>query len=368
MPEDLAVADSALTPNVFLDTEAFVAHQLDFQSPNLRRLVRLAVEGTIRLLLTTVTESEVRVHLDRHAKDVFKQIQNYSRACRIVKKLLPPEVMAALSAVDEEAIRKGLHDEFDEFIAESVATVLRVDQISPEAIFKKYFERKAPFGDGGKKSEFPDAFAVAALEKWSADNTNAKAYVVTEDGDWRRSCRDGTTLLHVSKLRELLELFADSVLVTAIKAALHEKREELKHLIEQEAMDLDYFAGDQLVDGEVDAVEDADVEIEGFHVVEAKDGSASVNVDCKVTVSLSIVADDADSGIYDHEDKCMHYVYRCSGTVTRDLERVVEITLAYVQLHPERVTISTAKFEDNSVDLDVEEGELTRDDDNDYSD
>ena len=64
----------------------------------------------------------------------------------------------------------------------------------------------------------------------------------------------------------------------------------------------------------------------------------------------------------------MHYVYRCSGTVTRHLERVVEVTLTYDQLHPERVTISTVEFEDNSVDLDVEEGELTRDDDNDYSD
>src|SRR5205823_5999161 len=57
--EDRPVADSAVTPYVFLDTEVFRTHQLDFQSPNIRRLVRLAVEGPLRLLLTTVTKGEV---------------------------------------------------------------------------------------------------------------------------------------------------------------------------------------------------------------------------------------------------------------------------------------------------------------------
>ena len=53
------MADSAVTPYVFLDTEVFRTHQLDLQSPNIRRLVRLAVEGPLRLLLTTVTKGEV---------------------------------------------------------------------------------------------------------------------------------------------------------------------------------------------------------------------------------------------------------------------------------------------------------------------
>lgn len=54
--------------------------------------------------------------------------------------------------------------------------------------------------------------------------------------------------------------------------------------------------------------------------------------------------------------------------MTRTLERVVEVSLAYEVDHPERVTITDLDFEGNSVDLDVEEHELSRDDDNDYDD
>jgi hypothetical protein len=43
--EDRPVFDSAVTPHVFLDTDVFRTHQLDFQSPNIRGLVRLAARG-----------------------------------------------------------------------------------------------------------------------------------------------------------------------------------------------------------------------------------------------------------------------------------------------------------------------------------
>ena len=50
--EDRPVADSAETPYVFLDTEVLRAHQLDFQSPNIRRLLKLAADGPVRLQLS----------------------------------------------------------------------------------------------------------------------------------------------------------------------------------------------------------------------------------------------------------------------------------------------------------------------------
>ena len=73
------MADSAETPNVFLDTEVFRAHQLDFQSPNIRRLVRLAVEGPVRLLLTMVTKGEVLDDLKERARDAIKQLKEVRR-------------------------------------------------------------------------------------------------------------------------------------------------------------------------------------------------------------------------------------------------------------------------------------------------
>src|SRR6266404_2379441 len=86
---DLAMPDNAETSNVSLDTQVFDAHQLDLSSPNLKRLGRLGAAGTIQLLLTSVTEGEVRKHLDEKAKELLKQIKTFRRSSRILKGLLP---------------------------------------------------------------------------------------------------------------------------------------------------------------------------------------------------------------------------------------------------------------------------------------
>ncbi len=360
--------DSALTPNVFLDTEVFEAHNLDLSSPNLRRLVRLTRAGKVNLLLTSVTRREVLAHLDEKAKEAFRHIKEFRRAARTMRKILPGAAVDALEAADKDAACKTLRTEFDSFIVETKATVVPVDKVCPEEIFEKYFAGAAPFGEGNKKSEFPDAFACGALQAWRATNESGKIYIVSNDNDWKRACKDDPNLLSVTRIDELLQLFADSVLVTAILEALESMREDLVERVKQKAMDLDYFPGDQLIEGEVDDVEEVDAEIEDFHVVEVKDGLAAVSVDCKLTVSALISAQDADSGIYDHEAEDMHYVWTASGSVTRTLERVVEVSLSYEVDHPERCTITGLDFEDNSVDLDVSEHELSRDDDNEYDD
>src|SRR5262249_34834760 len=102
---DRPVADSAVTPYVFLDTEVFKGHHIDFQSPNIRRLVRLAVEGPVRLLLTTVTKGEVMDDLEVMAREAMKKIKAVQQERRVMRKVLPGDVMDAIKAVQrEEAI------------------------------------------------------------------------------------------------------------------------------------------------------------------------------------------------------------------------------------------------------------------------
>ncbi len=77
------MADSAVTPYVFLDTEVFRAHQLDFQSTNIRRLVRLAVEGPVRLLQTAVTKGEVMDDLEVMAREAMERLKHVRREARV---------------------------------------------------------------------------------------------------------------------------------------------------------------------------------------------------------------------------------------------------------------------------------------------
>lgn len=361
--------DSAATPNVFLDTEVFDSHQLDFTSPNLRRLVRLAVAGNVHLLLTTVTVAEVKAHLDKHAKEAFKQVKNYRRISPIVKKMLPPEAQEAFASADEETFRTKLHGEFDRFLSDANAVVLSVDRVSPEMIFKDYFALNAPFAEGAKKSEFPDAFASAALQAWCKGNDNATLYVVSDDKDWKRMCHGNAAFLQVSELSGLLEKFADSVLVTAIKEGLDGKREQLKKILDEKIPELEFYTSDTWLPGaEVNDVEKAEISLDDFHVVEAKDGSATAIVHCTLDYQVSVTANDPDSAIYDHETKDVLYIHHLSGSVCREDYITATVSLTYDSKHPENITIQEAEFEDCVVDVDVEQGELALDDDEGYYD
>ncbi len=108
------------------------------------------------------------------------------------------------------------------------------------------------------------------------------------------------------------------------------------------------------------------MDIEEFNVVEIVDGKASVSVSCQVSVSANVVADDPDSWIKDNETKSVYFMWRMAGTVARTVNLTAQVTVTYNKDDPEQVTIESVEFEENGVEVFVEEQELERVDDNDY--
>jgi hypothetical protein len=354
---DVAMPDNAVTPNVFIDTEVFDSQGLDFASPNFMRLIRLATAGEVKLFLTTVTREEIKRHLDEHATKAFKQMGDYRRASRIVKKMLPPEALAALGTADEGAIRHDLHRDFTAFIDNTKTEILSINKVSPDAVFKRYFEQKPPFGDRHKKNEFPDAFACAALQAWCA-RTKSKMYVVSGDHDWKRVCAADPALIHLNRLDRLLEQFADSIIVTAIREFLVARKEEVEGLINSEAENLDYYISDNLIDGEYDDLE-VSTEVEEFHVVEAADGQAVITAFCTVRIQAFITADDPNSMWTDPDTRDVKSVWQLRGSVEQENECDVTVSVTYDPKRPEDVKIGKVEFQDKSVEIEVEEGQLS---------
>jgi hypothetical protein len=74
-------------------------------------------------------------------------------------------------AVNIEEQAPALIQKIDKFIKDYFH-IVDVNMASVADVFDKYFEAAPPFAEqGAKKSEFPDAFVVSALEKWCQDNT-----------------------------------------------------------------------------------------------------------------------------------------------------------------------------------------------------
>lgn len=109
--------------------------------------------------------------------------------------------------------------------------------VTTRELFDSYFKSYPPFGLGKKKSEFPDALALNALEA-TAKAREIAILVVSKDGDWRNFCEKSERLYLVSEIETALSLLNDPPLVVsqAILAWL-EPEADGRLLIEQDIKD-----------------------------------------------------------------------------------------------------------------------------------
>ena len=89
--------------------------------------------------------------------------------------------------------------------------------VDTATIFKAYFGGDPPFGTGAKKSEFPDALALNAIER-AAEQRGKGIIVVSKDGDWQAFCNKSKRLYLIPDIERALSLINDPPVV--LRAAL----------------------------------------------------------------------------------------------------------------------------------------------------
>jgi hypothetical protein len=184
--------DHLETEYVFIDTEAYVREKFDWGSKSFGRIEELAKKQQIRVLTTSITKREVRKKISEaltHARSALKKHE-------VIIHQLGISTDIAGDAADER-----LMTSFEQFLEKAKATEVPLND-NLEKLFDDYFQRRQPFGDG-KKSEFPDAAVVDAL-KYFASQKGKKIYLVSGDPDLKNCCIEGSTLIHVQSLNEII--------------------------------------------------------------------------------------------------------------------------------------------------------------------
>lgn len=231
-------------------------------------------------------------------------------------------------------------------------------------MFDRYFNLKPPFDGTGKKSEFPDAFAAAALREYCKGPAVGSIHIVSDDGDWRRICADTPEFTYAKSLPALLELFVPRthpIDFEAIKEAVRSKSDVVVAFLRKAIEDADIYLypDDSVINGEIDDVEVTEIQLEDVHVIGAKDGDAEVGVTCQVTVSMDITGDDPDSMWRDDDDGSMHSVWRVRGNIVRDFTIEGTVVVTYDMNDPRKVAVGDATFPSVGIDVAVEEEELS---------
>lgn len=163
---------------VFIDTSVFIAENFFAPGNRINSLAKLAKEKKIRLVLHEITCQEIGKHIKSAVRQSWKSFNKDSQVFRN-NAVIDKWRKTTNEKLEEEKITAL----FDQFLVATQAKILDYSYCSNvEKVFTDYFGSRKPFGEGQKKDEFPDAFVLTSLEKYSTE-VNQTIVVLSSDGD-----------------------------------------------------------------------------------------------------------------------------------------------------------------------------------------
>ncbi|MEG5173881.1 PIN domain-containing protein [Microcoleus sp. B3-D7] len=373
---------------VALDTQVFDSYNFNYNSKVFRTLVELAQQGKIRLLLTSVTLHEIRAHITEGAVLTSKAIEQAINDLK--KKRFKPQgdtkrvkISANSGLLNEfkkkvqelapnfDQINQELLDQLEAFLQETDFKIIEVDRVSVVDIFENYFSGTPPFGEGKKKYEFPDAFALLALQK-EAQDRNRIIYVVSGDSDWEKFCSSSEDLSLIGKLDELLETIireTDSDEVDECYELYSDKEDEIKGYIQNNFSALNFSIdlsgssliewGSEEIEVEVNSVDIIDSSLVNIDDSEADQPSVVFELEAEVHYDAKVSYESLEYAIYDREDDMYYGGKKIDTVFTQSLKLNVEVTLTLSR--DKDYSLCDADIEDITIDPNNTLGEIVID-------
>ncbi|KJS12789.1 MAG: hypothetical protein VR78_11745 [Hoeflea sp. BRH_c9] len=203
---------------ISVDTNIFDEKGLQLNSSVLQAISGLAALHFDFLLSGTVAR-EVGRHLERSTTDALRAARKavgMALGAFETEKPTRDDILKQISG--GQTASAAAEKRFADYLVATNCEVLDDNALVDTAtIFDAYFNGEPPFGAGSKKSEFPDALALHALER-VAGRRGQGIIVVSKDDDWRSFCERSKRLHLVPDIERALSLINDPPVV--LRAAL----------------------------------------------------------------------------------------------------------------------------------------------------
>lgn len=322
-------ADQLETRHIFIDTSIFVGANFHYESSSFKQLITLARESYLLIYLTPITIREVKSKIHERVETAHLALQRCKKEAMVLRHLPADTYKALFTDFDTRTVEESLIQKFDRFISQSQATIIPVGGTSVEKVFDQYFSLSPPFGTGKKKSEFPDAFALASLNEWCITNRE-KIYVVSTDSDMKRACEEHETLTSLHSLEALLNIVAtdNKILADFAESAFEHLQPEIIRGITQKFRWLGFIVDDE--EGEVENSQATDVDITERYLIQVTDTDASFRLEVSVDYSVDTTYYDPDSGIYDSEEGVVLFRETIDETVERTVELSADLEISFL--------------------------------------
>lgn len=316
------------TRNVFIDTQCFVAAGLHFENAVFEQLSKLCMENEVSLLITEIVQMEVENKISESIRDSISSINNFQRKAKILSNIEDITIKNFFVDLDEKRVQQLAKREFHNFLEDCNVTTVPMQNISIDNIIKQYFNKEAPFGDGKKKNEFPDAITLEALRTYIKDTG---IYVISNDNDLKSYCDTSEHFFHLDSIDKFLNIYSshENSVSEAINNYITENwksiEEELVRIFEEaDAYNYSSWEDSELQNHKVISISEPDISI-----IYIEENTSLVTLHIKVEFEAEVSGPDFINGYYDSEDKVVIPMNHSRKTESEEIEFSVEMNLDF---------------------------------------
>lgn len=187
----------------FLDTSVFAGQQYNYKSALLTSFIPVAQKAELKILLPDPTSREIARQIKERSADALKALDDARRKAPFLSKWkhFPPKQ----TSLAQWELGQIAQTEWSQFLSQFQVEKLGYDGVSIPKVMTWYDSMRAPFGEGKKRKEFPDAFAIEIVSLY-AEKQGVCVAVVSEDADIKKACEHYPSLLYFQSLAMLTEL------------------------------------------------------------------------------------------------------------------------------------------------------------------
>lgn len=318
---------------IFIDTSIFESNNF-LESKRIKEVYKLAERGDIKVVLPKLTYDEIINRISKNIDEVDAKIQKFRNDTRILRNI--PSLSDKFEPINNIGLKKEIKRIIDNTFAKSQIEIIDYPTLNIEEIFKSYFDKKFPFGNGGKKCEFPDAFALKTIEIW-AEAKRIKVLAFSKDNDM---------LKYKSNHLEIIEDFETylSEKIKEIEGVKHKKRlDQIEDIIKNKPEgiqeDIKNWVEDQLDDyskydeysnyfeiHDISIIE-VNTDIEDYKITNVSEDYISAELRVLINYKVEILIDDEEYMYKDYDTR--EWMFLETKPVLVDEIRYIDVELIF---------------------------------------
>ena len=334
---------------LFIDTSIFDGLAYNFKSTKFGVIRSLGKKFRLKLLIPDPIEREINRHIADRSESAVKSLENTARKAPFLTQLdswpLKNNEKTALVYQLQAHVEKELLDFFDNF------EVIKLDYtgVDINEIMNWYNWKYAPFSDK-KKSEFPDAFAVACLNQYHKTSGDNIA-VVSSDGDYNLVCQRYKHFLYFPSLTAYAEAVQyEDERIEKIHKILSADDLIIRNAISEEFPDLTFLV-EANWDGEVYDIELIDFNEIEYHVIGTGHHNYIISFDAEIFFSAYVSYWDLETAVYDEGEA--YPLFKIEGRIEQNSTISGTCKITTDEAEKEIIDCNNIEFDQDYISIDA---------------